>query len=51
MGKAKKALETSLDYNEQQILKKIKQEKLAEMEKEIASKYHNGFNKSIMISE
>jgi hypothetical protein len=51
MGKAKKALETSLDYNERQILKKIKQEKLAELEKEIGSKYNDEFNKSIMISE
>jgi hypothetical protein len=51
MGKAKKALETSLDYNERQILKKIKQEKLAELEKEIGTKYNDEFNKSIMISE
>ena len=51
MGKAKKALETSLDYNEQQILKKLKQEKIKDMGKEIQQKYHDGFNNSIMISK
>ena len=35
MGKPKKALESQLDYGEQQILKKLKLEKLQEMEREI----------------
>ena len=32
MGKPKKALESMLDYNEMQTLKKLKQEKLKEIE-------------------
>jgi hypothetical protein len=51
MGKPKKALESQLDYGEQQILKKLKLEKLQEMEREILQKYHDGYKQSIMVSE
>jgi len=51
MGQPKKALETSLGYSEQQILKKERQDKLAEIARNVDEKYHDDFNKSIMISE
>lgn len=51
MGKIKKTLDSALDHSEQQTLRKFKQEKLQEIERQIASKYHDGFNKSLMMSD
>lgn len=51
MGKLKKQVDSVLDSNEQQTLRKLKQDKLAELEREIANKYHDGHNKSLMMSD
>jgi len=51
MGKVKKALETSLDYNERAKLKEAVAEQCRQYRQKINQKFHDNFDSSIMMSE
>ena len=49
MGKQKKQLASTLDYNEKLVLKKAIQAETKIYQKQVAAKYHDEFNQSIMV--
>ncbi len=50
MGKPKKALETSLDFAEQKILKEAIAQQCKLYKQKVTEKYHDNFASSIMMS-
>jgi len=50
MGKPKKALETSLDFAEQRLLKEAIAQECKLYKEKVTEKYHDDFDTSIMIS-